>query len=123
MTDLLITVNETELEAAWVETNERTRDALVDLLPVEGDAARWGEELYMPVDMSVTPADTDTHVSVGSVAYWPDGPAICLFWGPTPASTDETPVAASPVAEVAQVADVTSLSDLTGGARLRIELA
>ncbi len=36
-------------------------------------------------------------VRAGEIGYWPDGPAVALFFGPTPMSPGRDPVAASPV--------------------------
>ncbi len=36
-------------------------------------------------------------MTVGELAYWPPGNALCLFFGPTPARTNAQPRAASPV--------------------------
>ena len=36
-------------------------------------------------------------VSVGDLAYWPNMPAFCIFFGPTPVSQGSQPVAASAV--------------------------
>ena len=36
-------------------------------------------------------------VSVGDIAYWPEGKCLCIFFGRTPASTDDKPVPASEV--------------------------
>jgi uncharacterized protein len=36
-------------------------------------------------------------MTVGELGYWPTGNAFCIFFGPTPASSADTPVAASPV--------------------------
>jgi hypothetical protein len=58
---------------------------------------------------------------VGTVAYWPQGNALCLFWGPTPASEGEEPRAASPVNVVARLRDVSGLAAVDGGARVRVE--
>jgi hypothetical protein len=38
-----------------------------------------------------------TKVNVGDLAYWPEGPAFCIFFGPTPATYGKQPVAASAV--------------------------
>ena len=123
MPDLRITVDGRELGVSWTDENPETREAIADALPLEGEAARWGEELYFDVPVEVAGENTRTEVPVGAVAYWPAGPAICLFWGPTPASQGEEPRAASPVAVVARIDDVSAFSELDGGAHVRIEKA
>lgn len=123
MADLRLHVDDRTLDAEWTGENPDTRDALADALPVEGDAARWGDELYVRTDVDVPAADAVETVPVGAVAYWPQGNAVCLFWGPTPASTGADPRAASPVNVVAVVEDVSPLADLDGGATLRVERA
>jgi len=121
VSDLRITVDGRELTATWAEGNPETRAALADALPVEGAATRWGDELYFGVPVDVPPEDTREAVPVGAVAYWPAGDALCLFWGPTPASHGDEPRAASGVAVVAEIDDVTPLSGLDDGATVRVE--
>ena len=69
-----------------------------DTLPVDGTANRWGDEIYfaIPVKIEEEP-DAREDVQVGDLGYWPPGDAFCIFFGPTPASSDEHPRAASPV--------------------------
>lgn len=73
-------------------------------VPFEGRAQLWGDEIYFssPVDAETGPGD-QALVEVGDVAYWPPGKAICLFFGPTPASTDDRPAAASAVTVVGRI--------------------
>ncbi len=118
MSDFEAHVDDRVLAADWLDVNGETRERLRDAFPIEGEAARWGDELYATVDVEASPTTTDTAVTPGTIAYWPDGPAICLFWGPTPASTDDTPVAASPVGPVARIDDIDPLADVDGGAPL-----
>ncbi len=75
-----------------------TAHLLWEALPITGSVQRWGEEVYFetPVEAQISP-DARDGVEVGELAYWPSGRALCLFFGPTPASTDEKPKAASPV--------------------------
>lgn len=121
MSDLIVTVDDRRLEANWGNENQSVRAAIEKALPLSGSAARWGDEVYMTVPFDVTPETTRETVEPGCLAYWPTGPAICLFWGPTPASTGAEPVAASPVAPVAQVTDITPLQSLSGGGSMTIE--
>jgi len=72
-------------------------EQLLSLLPFETIGETWGEEVYFPVELQLENPDPVAEVKVGDIAYWPDGPDICLFFGRTPKSTDETPVVASPV--------------------------
>lgn len=121
MTDLAIQVDDRTLTASWIGENPETRAALADAFPVEGRATRWGDELYFRVPVDVPVENAREEVPVGAVAYWPQGPALCLFWGPTPASRDGEPRAASPVNVVAELDDVGPLRSLVGGADVRIE--
>ncbi len=92
-------------------------------MPVEGQATRWGDELYFDASLDGEPETTSEEVPVGTLAYWATGEALALLWGPTPASTDETPRAASPVAALARITDVSPLADLDVGGTVRIKPA
>jgi hypothetical protein len=93
---ILITIADISLEAQLNETN--TARAIAAALPINGEAQRWGKEIYfeIPVDVGQAP-DAREEVAVADLAYWPPGKAFCIFFGPTPASTDDKPRAASPV--------------------------
>lgn len=119
--DLRIHVEDRELSADWVDGAPNTRAALADVLPVDGDATRWGDELYFRVPVDVPAENASADVPIGAVAYWPQGNALCLFWGPTPASVGTEPRAASPVTVVASIDDVSPLASLSGGATVRLE--
>jgi len=122
MSDFTVVVDGERLPAEWTETAPETREAVEAALPVGGEAARWGAELYVRTDIDVGPENARAEVSRGAVAYWPQGDAVCLFWGPTPASTGPEPRAASPVNVFAR-ADVSGFSPGAGGATLRLERA
>jgi len=64
----------------------KTAQAIWDALPITSRVNTWGKEIYfsIPVDMKLE-AGQET-VAVGDLGYWPDGPAFCIFFGPTPAS-------------------------------------
>lgn len=120
MSELRVTVDGTELTAAWTDETPETRAAIERALPLEGEATRWGEELYFHAEIDVPAEAARAELEPGALAYWPPGNAICLFWGPTPASVDEEPRAASPVNVFAR-ADVSEFRPGPGGATLRIE--
>jgi len=121
MVDLRLVIDSFELTAAWTDGNPRTRDAIAEAIPLSGNATRWGDELYFRTGIDVPAENAQTSVPAGAVAYWPQGNALCLFWGPTPASDDDEPRAASPVNVVAEIDDTEPLTELDGGANVRIE--
>ncbi len=120
MGDLRVLVNGVELSAEWAEESPETRAAVEAALPIEGEATRWGEELYFRSGIDVPAESPRVTVEPGALAYWPQGNAICLFWGPTPASTGDEPRAASPVNVFAH-ADLSGFDPGSGGATLRLE--
>lgn len=121
MPDITVRVEDLELSARWIEANPETRRAIGAALPLAGDAARWGDELYFGTDVDVPAEETALEVPVGTLAYWPEGNAVCIFWGATPASTTDTPRAASPVSPIAHLDDPTPLDGVDGAARVEID--
>ncbi|MBM3896926.1 MAG: hypothetical protein FJ358_00115 [Thaumarchaeota archaeon] len=77
--------------------NPRTANQIIEVLPIQGKAMTWGEEIYMMVPFRVPTEMASINVSIGDIAYWPDGPAICFFYGKTPNSKSDSPEAFSPV--------------------------
>jgi hypothetical protein len=68
-------------------------------LPQEISMSRWGDEFYGTLKEKVdSGADKLGDVfEIGDVALWPAGNALCIFFGPTPASEGTEPRMASPV--------------------------
>ncbi len=122
MADMLITFNGIELEASWTGENPKTWRAVKNALPVEGHANRWGEELYFEIPVNEEEEAAYEEVPRGTVAYWPGGNALCIFWGPTPASDGDEPRAASPVNPFGMIENHQVLREVEGGAKLRVEL-
>lgn len=85
-----------QVEAELYDTP--TARAIYDSLPLHENISLWGDEIYfeIPVETRLEP-DARPAVSVGDLAYWPNMPAFCIFFGPTPVSSGNTPVAASAV--------------------------
>lgn len=79
------------------EKNPDTARAILNALPIESTANRWGEEVYFSTNISLGEEKAKQVVNVGDIAYWPPGNAICLFFGPTPVSKGNEPRAYSPV--------------------------
>jgi hypothetical protein len=59
----------------------RTVDAIVRKLPVEGRAALWKEEVYFETPIKMGEEKAKGTVEKGTIAFWPMGSAICIFYG------------------------------------------
>jgi hypothetical protein len=83
----------------------KTVEAILANLPVNVNINRWGDELYTDNTSIVVQVkeNAKTEVSELDFAYWPDGYALCLFFGPTPISEDGRILAYSPVNVVGKV--------------------
>jgi len=60
--------------------------AIVRALPLQAEAKRWGDEVYFAVPVRARPENQVETVAQGDIGYWPPGNALCIFFGPTPAS-------------------------------------
>lgn len=100
-----------------------TARALSEALPLEGEARLWGDEIYfsVPIHADLEPEAREA-VEVGNVGFWPPGNALCLFFGPTPASHGDEPRAASEVNVLGRVAgDAEECRKVKPGETLRVE--
>ena len=77
--------------------NTRTAKSLFRTLPIKAQVDTWDDEIYFDVPLSMEIEDGGEVVEMGAVAYWPDGPSLCLFFGRTPASRGDEIRATSPV--------------------------
>jgi len=85
-----------EVEAELFDTP--TAKAILSELPISCNVNKWGQEIYFIIRSRVElEAGAVPEVEPGDLAYWPNMPAFCIFYGPTPMSTGDQPVAASPV--------------------------
>ncbi len=85
------------------DKNPKTCEAIWNALPFEVNLARWGEELYGEIPVSIGQENSQVECEVGDIGYWPSGSGFCIFFGPTPASKGDKPVAASPVNVFAKI--------------------
>jgi len=104
MKKVLISTNDITIQASLHDTP--TARELWKILPIKGIVNVWGEEIYfiIPLKMDIEPGATQD-MEVGTLAYWPTGPALCIFFGPTPVSTDMKPRAYSPVNIIGRTID------------------
>jgi len=59
----------------------RTVDMVVRRLPIEGRAALWKEEIYFETPIKMGEEKAKGTVEKGTIAFWPMGSAICIFYG------------------------------------------
>ena len=91
-------------QAFTMELNDSaTADAVYLALPLETYVNVWGEEIYFEVPVHMKLEQGKKVMEVGEVAYWPDGDALCIFFGLTPVSKGAKPEAYSPVTPIGRV--------------------
>ena len=95
-TPVRITVGEVELDAELFDSECAKK--ISASLPITSPFNIWGDEFYFKVPTVCNRDDSATaDVEVGTIAYWPAGRAIAIFFGPTPMSNGRKPVAADRV--------------------------
>lgn len=106
------------------DRNPETAKAVLAALPLESEARRWGDEVYFEVPIELGAENAQEEVEVGDLAYWPQGPALCIFFGPTPASEGNRPRAASGVNVFGKILGYpTVFRKVHEGDRLKVEKA
>lgn len=120
---IVIKTSGLSVTAALVETP--TASAIYEALPLEGEVHTWGDEIYFDITLQLgLEEDAREEVNVGDLAYWPSGPAFCIFFGPTPVSRGGEPRAYSPVNVFGRVeGDAAAFKTVTNGAFIRIDRA
>jgi uncharacterized protein len=120
MQKINISVENLSIEAELFETP--TARKMMEALPLEGSVNVWGEEIYFNIKLHLElEPDAQADVAAGDLAYWPAGPAFCIFFGPTPVSTGDQPRAYSPVNIFGRVSgDAGQFRTVSDGAVIKI---
>ncbi len=103
--------------------DSRTAAQLAQRLPLSVQMSRWGDEYYGDCGVEGDPADPQRReMHIGELAVWPPGRALCLLFGPTPASSGEQPVLASPgICVGTLIGDLAALGKLGGSVQVAVE--
>ncbi len=120
MVKIKITVGNVSVEAETLDTP--TASKILEALPIESSANVWGDEIYfdIPLSLDLEPG-ARADVEVGDLAYWPAGPAFCIFFGPTPVSTGDQTRAYSPVNVFGRVlSDAKQFKAVSSGATVKV---
>ncbi|MER7955662.1 cyclophilin-like fold protein [Streptomyces sp. NPDC056470] len=100
-----------------------TSKALVGALPISSTARTWGEEVYFdtPVSTAVESGARQV-VEPGTVAFWTEGDALALPYGPTPISRGSECRLASPCNVLGSLdGDARVLATVRDGDPIRVE--
>lgn len=116
----------TRYEQWEIELNDTlTAWKIFESLPLEREINVWGGEIYFPVPVNVELENGRKILEEGEVAFWPEGNALCLFFGRTPVSSTSKPEAFSAVTPVGRIlgsiAALAKLPDKTSVTLERVE--
>jgi uncharacterized protein len=123
MRQLKMTIGDVVIRAELHDTP--TAGALYAAAPFEAHASTWGDEVYFrtPVAQAREPG-AKAVVEPGELAFWPDGDAIAIGFGPTPISRGDECRLASPCNIWGRaIDDVRPLRAVQNGAAIKVERA
>ena len=83
-TEIRITAGGLETDGWLNETD--TAGKVAEILPITGTVNLWGDEIYFSIPVETGLENARETVSIGDIAYWPEGKAMCIFLGKTPIS-------------------------------------
>ncbi len=103
--------------------NTPTADAIWNALPFESTCNLWGDEIYFTIPLRASlEKDAQEIVAPGDLGYWPQGPAFCIFFGPTPISQGSEIRPASAVNVFGKIiGDTTIFKKVPPNAPVRVE--
>jgi len=101
-----------------------TANKIYGKLPITAEAQTWGHEIYFEIPVKCQPENATVDVEVGDIAYWPEGACLCIFFGRTPASTNDKPKPASEVNIVGKIScDLSILNRVRSNEKIKVEKA
>lgn len=116
-----LSTDRTTLVAEIADTD--ISEKLFASLPFFSTINIWGEEIYFSMpEINTSGADLTEDVSVGDIAYWPEGNCLCVFWGKTPLSTGDNPVPASGVIVLGKITEgLEKIHNISEGENISVE--
>lgn len=101
--------------------NSKTAQKIYEKLPLEAKVNTWGDEIYFEIPVHCPLEFATLDVEVGDIAYWPEGDCLCIFFGRTPASTNNKPRPASEVNIIGKViGDISILKKTKSGDKITV---
>ena len=113
----------TRYDVFEIELNDtETADAIYIALPLEREINVWGGEIFFDIGVKMPLENGRKVMEPGEVAFWPEGNAFCIFFGPTPVSRGKAPEAYSLVTPVGRVlGDLARLEELADRTEVRLD--
>ncbi len=121
MRRLKMSIGDVEIGAELFDTP--TAEAIWAALPFEARAQTWGKEVYftVPVEAPLEP-DAKAVVEPGELAFWVEGNAIAIGFGPTPVSRGKEIRLVAPTNIWGRALDdVKKLGRVSSGAPVRVQ--
>lgn len=88
--------------SAWLNDTDTARKVM-EALPIASSVNVWGDEIYFAIPVHTDPEQPRETVELGDIAYWPQGSALCVFFGRTPVSEGDEIRPISPVNVVGRI--------------------
>ena len=96
-----------------VQLNEtKTAKEFFEILPISSNVNTWGDEIFFSIPLKADIENGIEEVEIGTIAFWPPGSALCIFFGKTPASRGNKPQAASPVTIIGNIINTEIIKEL-----------
>lgn len=122
MSERRIKITAGSIEVSALLNDSQTADAVWSALPIEASGTTWGDEIYFRTPLEIAEENSVEVVDKGDVAFWPPGQALCLFWGPTPASRGDEIRPASAVNVIGSIeGDAAVLGAFPSGSSVTVE--
>ena len=102
-----------ELKAKAMLNDTETAKKVLGVLSVSASVNVWGEEIYFGIPIEADLENAVDTVNLGEIAYWPQGKALCIFFGRTPVSEGD---------EIRPISAVNVIGEVEGSPRLFQEL-
>lgn len=121
MRKLKMMIGNVEIDAELFDTP--TADAIWAALPFGAGAETWGKEVYFTTLVSANlKSDAKDVVELGELAFWVEGSAIAIGFGPTPVSRGKEIRLVAPTNSWDRaLQDVKQLSRVRAGAPIRVQ--
>jgi len=124
MTERRIRITAGSVSAEALLDGSATAGAVWDALPLAVAGDTWGDEIYFAIPVKIEAESPRVTVELGDLGYWPPGSALCIFFGPTPASRGDEIRPASPVNVFGRIiGDASAFRKVRAGTVVRVEHA